>query len=277
MSYSIVGEQILKYRKAKGLTQRELGEAIGISGSAVSQWESGGTPDISLLPALSDVLGVTVDALFGRCDARREDMEETVRKYIASLPEEKRVERVVSLMRKTALYGCLDKVVDLVDFHNIHDGSGETVCIAENGFLTAILSEGQSFISAAWCGERDFADLLSAGEDAVRLFGLLSSPNALTMLIKLYSEAPRHRTVGVLAKLAGIAQSEAEEILQKFTELDLAEELMLETEDGDTKAYAVNLNGAIIPLLTAAHLAAGRAEGFRIICDKRGHEKGKRK
>ena len=60
MSYNIIGEQISKFRKTKGLTQRELGDAIGVSASAVSQWESGGTPDISLLPALSDVLGVTV-------------------------------------------------------------------------------------------------------------------------------------------------------------------------------------------------------------------------
>ncbi len=274
MSYSIVGEQILKFRKEKGLTQKELGEKIGVSSSAVSQWESGGTPDISLLPALSDILGVTVDALFGRTEARREDMEETVRKYIASLPEEKRMERTVSLMRKMALYSCLDKVADIVDFKSIDDGPGETICIAENGFITAILSEGQSFLSAAWCGERDFAGLPSSGEEVVRLFSLLSSPNALTMLTWLYSEVPRHRTVGVLAKLAGITQGEAEEILQQFVELELIDKLEIETEDGDTKTYAVNVNGAIIPLLTAAHLAAGRTEGLRLISDKRGRGKG---
>lgn len=271
MSYTIVGEQILKFRKEKGLTQRELGEAIGVSSSAVSQWESGGTPDISLLPALSDVLGVTVDALFGRCDTRREDIEETIRKYIASLPEEKRMERIVSLMRKTALYGCLDKVAGLVDFSNIHDSSGETICIAEDGFIAAILCEGQSFLSAAWGGEEsDFAGLLSSGEEAVRLFDLLSSQNALTMLITLYSEAPMHRTVGALAKLTGIERGEAEEILRKLTECKLAEELMLETEDGDTAAYAVNVNGAVIPLLTAARLAVVEKEGIRLISDKRG-------
>lgn len=272
MSYSIVGEQILKYRKEKGLTQRELGEAIGVSSSAVSQWESGGTPDISLLPALSDVLGVTVDALFGRCDTRREDIEETVRSTIASLPEEKRLELIVSLLRKTALYGCLDKVAGLVDFHSVQDSAGETVCIAEDGFITAILSGGQSFLSAAWGG--DFAGLLSAGREAAGLFGLLSSPNALTMLIRLYGEAPRHRTAGVLAKLAGIERGEAEEILRQFTEHKLAEELTLETEEGDTAAYAVNINGAVIPLLAAARLAAMETEGVRLIADKRGRAKG---
>lgn len=276
MSYSIIGQQILKYRKEKGLTQRELGEAIGVSSSAVSQWESGGTPDVSLLPALSDILGVTVDALFGRTDARREDPEETVRNYIASLPEEKRVERIVSLMRETALYGSLDKVADIVDFHSVHGSAGETILITEDGFITAILSGEQSFLSAAWGGEGRLADLLSAGGDAARLFELLSLPNALTMLITLYGEAPRHRTTGVLAKLAGIAQSEAEEILRKFTERKLAESLMLETENGDTVAYAVNMNGAVLPLLAAARLAAMETEGIRIITDKRSHGKGEK-
>lgn len=276
MSYSIIGAQILKYRKEKGLTQRELGEAIGVSSSAVSQWESGGTPDVSLLPALSDILGVTVDALFGRCGARRADLEETVRNDIASLPEEKRLERIVSLMRETALYGCLDKVADIVDFRGVHGSAGETILITEDGFITAILSGGQSFLSAAWGGEGRFAGLLSPSGDAAGLFKLLSLPNALTMLITLYQEAPRHRTVGVLAKRAGIAQSEAEELLRKFTEQKLAESLMLETEDGDTVAYAVNMNGAVLPLLVAARFAAMETDGIRIITDKRSHGKGEK-
>ncbi len=276
MSYSIIGEQILKFRKEKGLTQRELGELIGVSSSAVSQWESGGTPDISLLPALSDVLGVTVDALFGRCEVRREDMAETVRKYIASLPEEKRMEQTVSLMRETAVYACLDNVADIVDFNGVHGSPGEAVLITDDGYITAILSEGQSFLSAAWGGERGFADLLSSGEGAVGLFDLLSSQNALSMLTVLYGEAPGYCTVGVLSRLAGVEASEAEEILRKITALGLAEALALETEDGETVAYAVKMNGAVIPILTAARLASGQA-GIRLINDERKRGKGKNK
>ncbi|MDE7327824.1 MAG: helix-turn-helix domain-containing protein, partial [Lachnospiraceae bacterium] len=140
MGYSIVSEQILKFRKEKGLTQKELGEAIGVSSSAVSQWENGGMPDISLLPALSDILGVTVDALFGRTGTRREDIEETVGKYIASLPEEKRIGRLISLMRSAALTGCDDQVADIVDFDS---RDNEMIYITKDGFVTTILTEGQ--------------------------------------------------------------------------------------------------------------------------------------
>lgn len=271
MGYSIVGEQILRFRKEKGLTQRELGEAIGVSSSAVSQWESGGTPDISLLPALSDILGVTVDALFGRTEARREDIEETVGKYIASLPEEKRLGWLIPFMRRAALAGCTDAVADVVDFDS---RDSEMTCIDKDGFITAISSKGQWFLSAAWCEEGVFTDLLSCGGNVTRLFSVLSTSSALTMLSKLYSEAPRHRTVGVLAKLAGIAQGEAEEILRKFTELKLTEELELETENGSERVYAVNLNGAAVPLLVSARLATWQPSTIRIISDKREYGKG---
>lgn len=65
--------------------------------------------------------------------------------------------------------------------------------------------------------------------------------------------------------------------MQKFTEHKLANSIMLETEDGDTVAYAVNMNGAVIPLLTAARLAAAETDGIKIINDKRRYDKGENK
>lgn len=271
-SFTIVGEQISKFRKKKGLTQKELGEAIGVSSSAVSQWESGGTPDISLLPTLSDILGVTVDALFGRSEALREDMEETVGKYIASLPEEKRIGRLISLMRRAMLSGCVDRVADVVDF----DGNdSEMICMARDGFTTAILSERQSFLSAAWCEEGAFVDLLPWGETVLPLFSALSSPHGLAVFLKLCSEAPKYRSVGVLAKLAAAAQGETEEILQKFTELKLTEEMEIETQNGSEKVYAVNLNGAAMSLLVSARFAVGQPAAIRISADKREYGSGR--
>lgn len=60
-----IGENIAKYRKAKGYTQEQLGELVGVSGQAVSKWEKGGVPDTVLLPDISRFLGVSIDALFG--------------------------------------------------------------------------------------------------------------------------------------------------------------------------------------------------------------------
>ena len=62
MNIEKVGEQIAALRKAKGLTQSELGERIGVSFQAVSKWERGETlPDVTLLPDLAKILETTVD------------------------------------------------------------------------------------------------------------------------------------------------------------------------------------------------------------------------
>ena len=61
------GERIAAYRKAQWLTQEALAQKLGVTNQAVSKWESDQCcPDIMLLPALADVFGVTIDALFGR-------------------------------------------------------------------------------------------------------------------------------------------------------------------------------------------------------------------
>lgn len=61
-----IGENIAKYRKAKGLTQEQLGELLGVTNQAVSKWESSvSMPDVMLLPEIANALGITLDVLYG--------------------------------------------------------------------------------------------------------------------------------------------------------------------------------------------------------------------
>ena len=61
MNTYITGATIKNLREAKGLTQLQLAEIIGVSSKAVSKWETAkGLPDISLVEPLSQALGVSV-------------------------------------------------------------------------------------------------------------------------------------------------------------------------------------------------------------------------
>ncbi len=62
-----LGKRIAHHRKRLGLTQEQLAEKLGVTAQAVSKWENDlSCPDIGTLPVLSEIFGITTDALLGR-------------------------------------------------------------------------------------------------------------------------------------------------------------------------------------------------------------------
>lgn len=59
-----IGKRISALRREKGLKQEDIAQALDVSSQAVSKWENDQScPDISLLPKLAKLLGVSVDTL----------------------------------------------------------------------------------------------------------------------------------------------------------------------------------------------------------------------
>lgn len=53
-----IGTNIKRLRVNRGVTQEQLGEALGVSGQAVSKWENeSALPDILFLPKLAEYFG----------------------------------------------------------------------------------------------------------------------------------------------------------------------------------------------------------------------------
>lgn len=60
-----IGKFISLKRREKNITQCELAEMLGISDRAISKWENGiCMPDVSNIPKLCDILGITINDLF---------------------------------------------------------------------------------------------------------------------------------------------------------------------------------------------------------------------
>ncbi len=71
MSFS---ETIKTLRRSANMTQEQLAELLSISPQAVSRWETGAAmPDISLLPPLANLFGVSTDHLLGM-DSYQKDL-----------------------------------------------------------------------------------------------------------------------------------------------------------------------------------------------------------
>lgn len=67
------GQIIKSLRRKADMTQEELADMLSITGQAVSRWENDfAMPDISLLPVLANLFGVTTDYLLGVDITRKE-------------------------------------------------------------------------------------------------------------------------------------------------------------------------------------------------------------
>ena len=89
-----LGKKIRQLRFKAGLTQEQLAEKLGIGPQSVSKWENAvAMPDITTLPLLAEVFGVSIDDLFdltaeqrlnrieNRMDAEEELTQDVFREY----------------------------------------------------------------------------------------------------------------------------------------------------------------------------------------------------
>lgn len=88
MTGMTLGKRILYHRKRLGLTQDQLAEKMGVTAQAVSKWEHDlSCPDVTTLPRLADLFGITTDELLGV--PRREEEKVHVGEVVG-LREEKK-------------------------------------------------------------------------------------------------------------------------------------------------------------------------------------------
>ncbi len=64
MEKKTIGSFLCALRRAHGMTQKELGEHLFVSDKTISRWERDEcTPDLSLIPTIADLFGITADEL----------------------------------------------------------------------------------------------------------------------------------------------------------------------------------------------------------------------
>lgn len=69
---SIIGDNIKRFREAKGLTQEYIAESVGKSKNVVSNWERGDNkPDADIITLLCGILQVDANTLMGWNDKRQ--------------------------------------------------------------------------------------------------------------------------------------------------------------------------------------------------------------
>lgn len=90
-----LGGNIRKARLAKGLTQKELAELIGVKHNSISDWENNKcSPDIDTIEALMGVLEVDANFLFGICS--RQEKGEAAERTASNIINDDRACQIIN-------------------------------------------------------------------------------------------------------------------------------------------------------------------------------------
>ena len=84
-----LGKKIKQLRFKAGLTQEQLAEKLGIGAQSVSKWENAvAMPDITTLPLLAEIFGISIDDLFDLTSEQRLNRIENSLDITEELPQD---------------------------------------------------------------------------------------------------------------------------------------------------------------------------------------------
>jgi len=253
-----VGKNIARLRKEKGITQEQLAQAVMVSGQAVSKWENGGSPDVELLPAIADQLGVSLDVLFGRDAMDYTGLHQAMRRKLVETPEEERFQAAFEMcwtIERALFGGKLSSEIDLQDF--LKDLSptkkhASRACM-DKGCTLMELKYPKPYFLLVPEGENGAEKLLS-GVDYRAFFEDMARPHVLDALIFLHKrESQKSFTVKYLAGQLGISEQETQEVFACLIKYGLLHEQKLEMEDEVISIYSARPDFPFVALLMMAH------------------------
>lgn len=261
-----IGEQIAKLRRTAGLTQEELGKAAGVSTQAVSRWECGGTPDVALLPAIADKLGVSIDTLFGRGDSAPKNIVNLVAQWLCTYPETEIFEKLAWLIWQVSFSFYVSSAA-LPTHYPQHckaqpelaeglDILERTVRLSDSGMLLGVGSEELAFMVVCPEPAEGYARYLASNEEYRRLFSTLARPGALELLCFLYGEKSGYYTVPLVSKRLGLPAEQAQALLEALAEIDLLERIEVVLDDRSLPAYTGQADCGLVPFLYLARWVA---------------------
>ena len=282
MEYSqIIGKNIAEFRKGKSLTQEQLGEAVGVTGQAVSKWENGGMPDAYLLPEIASVLGVSIDRLFEVEHKKHIPTEEELLELVGSYGFDRLPTRDAEAVFKLIfemIFRLNYSAFKCDDCRSVWD----TIDEQEGAFVTSqlVLNEGTTYISLVKdmpyiCITKDEPGLIGKllGEkNYCELFGLLSDPDGLKAAIFTqteYSKNGAKYTADRLAEKMEIQPEKFRELLPLLVRFRFLAEEQLVVDESEFRTYFILQNNEFRPLLMTAWLMINSWQSYNVYCQTR--------
>lgn len=253
---SVIGEQIKKYRIDKGLTQDGLGQLLNVTTQAVSRWERGGTPDAELLPQISEALGVSIDALFGR---EEQNLPLTIARMLSQMKDDEAYRCAMSICWAMEV-GLVGDSAAIDDFMNkFLDRSMKGHGKSKDYFAKIICNNGMSlmrmspdfdhFFLLAQPDGGSIKDRLSNIESLRSVFELFSDEKLLRIMCYMYSLPNMPIAAALISEKTNIDIHEVERCMKILCDRSLVISGVVATVEGEIRTYEFRKESYFIPLL----------------------------
>ena len=248
----MIGDQIKKYRAEKGISQEELGNAVGVTIQTVSEWENGGMPDAGLIPAIAGALGVTTDMLFGMTEPY--STENTIIKELSVLDSEARFKKAFMMLYAigAGLAGIDIKNTRKEDLEKIRRKNNPSyysrMCV-DDGIIDARMNADRRYFFMMGEPADGIAEFLKNTDALVDVFSLFSDKDILKILFFMYSRQNFPVALSVIASKTGLGSKKTEVLMMRLCEHHLVFCSVIETEHESIKTYTFYNETVVIPLL----------------------------
>ena len=271
MSEWSIGSSIAALRKEKGITQEALADVVGVTGQAVSKWESGGSPDTPLLPVIADYFGVSIDRLFGRKTQDYKELKKAVAESIGSLPsQEVRLQKVFEFCWVMGLAIAAvqndDTEMSIDEVWKSGKYNGHSQLLLQKGATSLGIDESLRYFLIMPEPENGWSKRLYFKDEYTQLFSLLADTEVLKTLFFLYGRDKKPFTPHLLERKLNLSTEQAVDVLDKLESYKLIHLNEVELDDELYTAYEFNPNFSFIPFMTFAEELINRPNSFYNFC-----------
>ncbi len=234
-------ENLIKFRTARGETQSQLAEVLGVSNRTVSKWECGdGEPDVSMLMKLAEHYEISLDELCGIITERKrtensvEDVvAETFRKMYNTMYE----------MRDSLDFNDVEKVKTAVmtdpphalGYYSTLSGDVTATGVYVGGVWSHVVNASDNnLIVSLFRNSENFAWLRDRADELTNVFAWLTDTDILKFLYLTLSNAlPNGYTAEYVEETFGIPVEKVRGFLDFSRSLSHEAELL----DGTVTVY----------------------------------------
>ena len=246
-------KNLTKYRKRRGLTQGQLARKLNVTPQAVSKWENGSLPDSEFLPHIAQILGISIDVLFGlKPEMPEPDLEQSIADKIRHTPEPERADVMMQLV-----YAAFTAYHDYKISKQTYPENLELETYAElrTDYECALarLNEDMKYMCFVKIPENGVDSYTVPTEGMLHLFRTLADEDAITLIHYLgSSHRNRMQSLDFITAQVGLPREKVAMLMDNFDRLGLVWRVSADIADTPSIIYGYGYNTPLVCLLVIA-------------------------